>query len=132
MPFRRAKLTACRKVRAMYRRYRAKSSRYGHETAMPQAFLLSFPDAGEARGPGIRDARKSRSFAAPDASLEAILDMDSGLLVALGPRNDGRYAGSMPLARMIRTAAADARNLTNARAAVLSVAFGVNPAEYIT
>jgi hypothetical protein len=40
MPFRLAKLTACRKVRAMYRPYRAKSSRYGHESAMPQAFSL--------------------------------------------------------------------------------------------
>jgi hypothetical protein len=39
-PFRLAKLTACRKVRGMYRPYRAKSSRYGHESAMPQAFLL--------------------------------------------------------------------------------------------
>ena len=38
MPFRLAKLTACRKVRGMYRRYRAKSSRYGHESAMLQAF----------------------------------------------------------------------------------------------
>jgi len=56
MPFRLAKLTACRKVRGMYRPYRGKSSRYGHESAMPQAFLrdrTSFRNAGEGGGRGI-------------------------------------------------------------------------------
>src|SRR5580704_454310 len=38
-PFRRAKLTACRRVGGMYRRYRSKSSRYGHESTMAQAHL---------------------------------------------------------------------------------------------
>jgi len=38
MPFRRAKLTACRKVRGMYRRTYRKSSRYGNESPMAQAF----------------------------------------------------------------------------------------------
>ena len=42
-PFRLAKLTACRKVRGMYRRYRSKSSRYGHESAMAQAHLCHLP-----------------------------------------------------------------------------------------
>src|SRR5262249_58304749 len=37
-PFRLAKLTACRKVGGMYRRCRPKSSRYGHKSAMAQAF----------------------------------------------------------------------------------------------
>ena len=37
MPFRLAKLTACRKVRGFYRRHRAKSSAYGHKSAMAQA-----------------------------------------------------------------------------------------------
>jgi hypothetical protein len=46
MPFRLAKLTACRKVRGMYRRHRAKSSRYGHESAMPQAHLRYLHHAG--------------------------------------------------------------------------------------
>ena len=39
MPFRRAKLTACRKVRGIYRPYRAKSSAYGRKTPMAQAHL---------------------------------------------------------------------------------------------
>src|SRR5277367_2915770 len=39
LPFRRAKLTACRKVRGMYRRHRVKSSRYGHKSTMAQAHL---------------------------------------------------------------------------------------------
>src|SRR5262249_31047002 len=88
MPFRLAKLTACRKVRAMYRPYRAKSSRYGHESAMVQAF-----------------SRERTSFRP--------------------------YAGSIPFARMMRTASGEARNLTNACPGPLG-ADGAKPAEYIT
>jgi hypothetical protein len=57
-PFRLAKLTACRKVGGMYRRYRPKSSRYGHKSAMAQAFP-----------PLVRhsEQRKRRTNPAPEA-----------------------------------------------------------------
>src|SRR5580704_9235538 len=49
-PFRLAKLTACRKVGGMYRRYRPKSSRYGHKSAMAQAFPSHSGASGERCG----------------------------------------------------------------------------------
>jgi hypothetical protein len=39
LPFRLAKLTACRKVRRIYRRYQAKSRQYERESAVAQAQL---------------------------------------------------------------------------------------------
>jgi hypothetical protein len=42
MPFRRAKLTACRKVRRIYRRYQAKSRQYVQESTVIQAHLRCF------------------------------------------------------------------------------------------
>jgi hypothetical protein len=85
MPFRRAKLTACRKVRGMYRRHRVKSSAYGHKSAMAQAHLRH---------------RRARN-----------------------------HPGSMPLARMMRTAAGEARNATKARTAAWFAAPAASPAE---
>jgi hypothetical protein len=106
MPFRRAKLTACRRVRAVYRRHRAKSSRYGHETAMAQGQLAFSASRSE---PEVRRERRLSSR----------------------PPQAG-HAGSMPLARMIRTTGGDARKATKARAEGFWAAVGARPAEYST